>query len=357
MVWLKTLLYSTAFDKHQERQQTAYYGKFVIDDKTLYDVKPINRNLLSGRKLSHGVELAYRDRFRVDGSQVNSAIMTVSGTVPGLHYRFRGPFMAAGKIGLGGTAYRDVTMDDFRHIANFFMSWTPTSAPGELWVSIPVQGVRLNCIGDQELFGRPVFEHVTVASNDPIFNDHDTSDIADRIGLSLFTRRYFPNPKWARDADKKLYKDTSPYTNDPASILHLCCDPNAEYLPQTKGFGWGYVPSQWEKDVGSILIVRKDISPLSTLDIEALCNYCRDDIQPLFAKPDGEHAGSGSSNSDELLAMISRTSFSVKWRKLQDEKRKEGKDADVPFPYDLENTIPDFSPWPNARRFFTGSAP
>jgi hypothetical protein len=75
------------------------------------------------------------------------------------------------------------------------------------------------------MFNKPHFEVVEIPSTDPIFSKHDISDIAKRIGLPIFTGRCLPDPKWANDQDNKIFEHQSPFNNQDATFLHLCCDP------------------------------------------------------------------------------------------------------------------------------------
>ena len=80
------------------------------------------------------------------------------------------------------TACKDLDMNDFRHITKFFLSYNskPTSAT-QLSINIKIEGVKIICIGDQQIFDKPYFEALEVSSADLISFKHDTSDIAKRI--------------------------------------------------------------------------------------------------------------------------------------------------------------------------------
>jgi len=195
-------------------------------------------------------------------------------------------------------------------------------------------GVRINCIGDQEMYSKAHFEGVEIPSTDPIFSKHDTSDIAERIEFPILTRRCPPNPKWVHDQDNKIFKHESPFNNQDASFLHLCCDPEADFDLRTGIFGWGWVSKQWQNKVGSVIVVRQDKKPLSPLHLEALCKYCVDEIRPLLAHSIGEYAPEEPMEKDAVLAMICRPTFVICWYKLLDEKHKKGEDTSAPYPYD-----------------------
>lgn len=128
---------------------------------------------------------------------------------------------------------------DFRHIADFFLSYGYKPKPATQQTSdIKVKGVRINCIGDRKMFNKPYFEAVEVSSTDSIFSEHDTSDIAECIGLPIFTWRCPPNPTWANDQDNKIFEHRSPFNNQDATFLQVCCDPKAEFDLHTGIMGW-----------------------------------------------------------------------------------------------------------------------
>lgn len=70
--------------------------------------------------------------------------------------------------------------------------------------------------------------------------------------------------------------------------------------------------------------MRQDKKPLLPLHVEALCRHCRFDIPPLLAHSIGEYAPEKPMEKDAVLAMICRPTFVIHWRKLLEEKSKEG---------------------------------
>ncbi|KAL9607222.1 MAG: hypothetical protein Q9167_007844 [Letrouitia subvulpina] len=233
------------------------------------------------------------------------------------------------------TDCKDLDMNDFRHIADFFLSYnfTPTPATQQS-ISTKVKGVKINCLGDQKMFNSPCFEELEISSTDPIFFNHDTSDIANRIGLPIYTRRCPPNPRWANDQDNKIFGSDLPFKNQYATYLHLCCDPNAKFDPQSGVSSWGWVSKRWLNDVGTIIVVRQDKKPLSPLHVEALCKYCQYEINPLFSHSEETYALEESMSKDAVLAMICRPTFIIHWNKLLERKSKEGEDTSAPYPFD-----------------------
>lgn len=116
---------------------------------------------------------------------------------------------------------------------------------------------------------RPQFEQIELPTTDAIFTQHDTSDIADRIGISILTQRCPADSSWA-NRDRKMFGGTSPTQNQNAAFLHMCCDPSAELDIMTGSLGWGWCPMRWTKRVGSAIVVRKDRKPLLPMHMEAI---------------------------------------------------------------------------------------
>jgi hypothetical protein len=277
--------------------------------------------------------------FLSNGSKANNSVAAITATKPGQYHDWRGPIVAYGDVGLGinQPECKDLDMNDFRHITDFFLSYGYKPAPATPQsISTIVKGVKINCVGDEKMFNKPHFEAVKIPSTDPIFSEHYTSDSAERIGLPIFTRRCLPDPKWADDPDNKIFERQIPFNNQDATFLHLCCDPRADWDPRTGTLGWGWAPQPWQKGAGSVVVVRQDKKPLSPLHVEALCNYCRYEILPLLSHSTGEYAPEKPMGKDEVLAMICRPTFIIYWYKLRGEKDKKGEDTNVPYPYEIE---------------------
>ena len=87
----------------------------------------ILRNPRLDRALSDVIELTSRDAFLIDGSKPNQAVYASAsagciGSVPG---DWRGPIVVLRGQGLsiGPNTYTDVTLDDFRHLMDYFIRY------------------------------------------------------------------------------------------------------------------------------------------------------------------------------------------------------------------------------------------
>lgn len=92
---------------------------------------PIQYNAVLKRNLSDTIYVCYRDTFLIDGSTPNESIAAITSTKPRQTHAWRGPIVAYGKVGLGidPTTCRDLNMNDFRHVADYFLSYESEPAP------------------------------------------------------------------------------------------------------------------------------------------------------------------------------------------------------------------------------------
>ena len=271
--------------------------------------------------------------FFIDESKVNKSIVSITTTTADQKHDWRGPMIAYGKVGQGTdqNICRNFDMNEFRHIADYFFSYNINfTSVFQQSLDIKIKNVKINCIGDQKMFSKSHFEVIEIFSTDFIFCKHDISDTAKRVDFFIFTRRCFSNPRLANHSDSKLFD----FINENATFLHLCCDSKAGFDRHFEKMGWGWTSMQWQKNVGSTLVVRQNKKPLLPLHVKALCKYCRYEIRPLFGHSQGEYASEKSMKKDAVLVMICRPTFVIYWYKLLDEKQKAGEDTNALYPYD-----------------------
>jgi hypothetical protein len=91
---------------------------------------PIQYNQVLNRNLSDTICVSHRDTFLFDGSKPNKSIAAITATEPGQYHDWRGPIAAYGKRGLGIDPIhcRDLDMNDFRHVTDYFLSYGYTPA-------------------------------------------------------------------------------------------------------------------------------------------------------------------------------------------------------------------------------------
>jgi hypothetical protein len=69
-----------------------------------------------------------------------------------------------------------------------------------------------------KMLKRLQFEEIKLPLTDAIFTKHYTSDIANRIGIPILTRRYPLDPKWANSKDA-MFEGMSPCNNQDTTFL------------------------------------------------------------------------------------------------------------------------------------------
>ena len=295
---------------------------------------PMQYNGRLKKSLANTIFITYRDTFLIDGSRPNNSLASVLSTQPGEYHDWRGPIVAYAKRGpsFDPPACKDFDMVDFRHVTDYFLSYGNIAPEAEAKAEAGVErvkGVRINCLGDVKMLNRPHFEAVELPSTDPIFTTHATSDIADRIGLPILTRRCPLDPKWANSQDAMFEKE-SPTDNQDATFLHQCCDPRATSDLSLGSLGWGWCSIQWQNNVGSAIAVRKDRKPLHPIHMEALAGYCRNEVQPLMGHSLGEYYPEEPIGKDDVLKIICRPMFVIYWSKFLEER----KDYTTTSPYE-----------------------
>ncbi|PON28887.1 hypothetical protein TGAM01_v201995 [Trichoderma gamsii] len=177
-------------DEWDYRYQS-FETRSILGSDALTKMAPIQRNPRLKRNLLNTIYIGHRDTFLIDGSKPNRSVARATSTQPGQYHDWRGPIFAYGMTGLGidQQKCRDLDMDDFRHIFDYFLSYSYTPATA----AQTIKAVRINCLGDQKMCNKPAFESVEILSTDPIFDNHDMSGIAHRIGLPIFTHGLPPN--------------------------------------------------------------------------------------------------------------------------------------------------------------------
>jgi hypothetical protein len=102
----------------------------------------------------------------------------------------------------------------------------------------------------------------------------------------MFRRIPGSGQHWAR------YKpgQNIPYVNQPATFLHLGCDPNVTEGMEENKFSWDWAPMKWQNRVGSVIIARKDKKPLLPEHAEVLADFCQHHLARKFGEcVEGEH--------------------------------------------------------------------
>ncbi|KAI0199956.1 hypothetical protein F4808DRAFT_471157 [Astrocystis sublimbata] len=277
----------------------------LVKHAYIKDKLPLKEELLNP------ICVCFRGEFNEERSNRSIARITSMGF--GDHYTWQGCVVAYGSNRWGGR--EDLDMKDYRHVAEFFLSCDSRIAPQMVWSMSPkVKAVRVNCEGSQRYLNKPQFEQIELSSNHYIFEYNSTSDIADRIGIPIFTYRCYPIPSPSDDYDwhDNLY----------AEYLHLSCD------PESKGWGTAIDHEEFDGTYCSFIMVRQDKKPLSLCAAEALCKYCLFEVGPfleLSAEEDGHNdennvKRSGALSKEAILSLICRQTFFLYYLKIAREK-------------------------------------
>jgi hypothetical protein len=326
-IWLLCKWHEDDGDRYQLPKSETITGHDVPPQTV-----PVQYNRRLERRLLNTICFTYRDTFLIDGSRPNKSIAAITSTQPGKYHDWRGPVMAYAKDGdeLDPPACKDFDMADFRHAADYLLSYCYVPLLTQTHVQ-QVKGVRINCEGDIKMLNRPPFEEIELPITDSIFTEHDTSDIADRIGISILTRRCLPDPRWA-NGEHEIFKLSSPFNNQDATFLHRCLDTKAVSDPSKGSLGWGWCSQQWQNEVGSVVVIRKDKKPLLPLHMEALTTYCRKEALPIVSHSLGEYSSEEPVSKEHVLQLICRPMFIIFWYKFIEEKE----DLTSPSPYDVD---------------------
>jgi hypothetical protein len=348
LTWVECSWITSTYDDRYLKNVADY--KPLFRDELPWNMDIVQDDILRQELLTEAgcIRFFFRRRFTSDGSRSNRSIETVLQTVPRDYFDWRGPFLA---LGLGrpivsralDTEYRDMNMADFRHLADhliYFGTGTPqpviTWRPMNLWrlfhhspYTKSARGATINCLGDRQVLGKPQYEpaQITCKPTDEDIDQQFVSNLSVRLGLPIITQRCEPSLRWVGERPHYNFKGKSPYDNPAAASLHLGCDPEDP--------GWSLVSPKWQNQVGSVTAIRQDLKPLFPLHLEALCLYCRDEVQPLMAQSHGKYDPSQPFARDYVLQMISRPMFMIFWQKFVEQKRKEGRLVSGVSPYDI----------------------
>ena len=238
----------------------------------------IRRNHALARRLPYNLFLSYRENFLHDGSTHNMAIdKIIDPNSPHLH-AWRGPMIAYGTDAFDDVPFsqdpsysQDLGPSDLRIIAHklntyyFKYAISPTIEDIKEELS-SVVGVRINCDGDVEVEGRPRYEPMELPAYRSFF--HAATDVSKHIELPFVVQR-IPGSvaKWKKRPDTP--SGNTSWVNVAGTFLNIGCKPERA----DTGFNWGLAPPEWQNDVGSVVVMRKDKKPLLPIHVFALADY------------------------------------------------------------------------------------
>ena len=143
-----------------------------------------------------------------------------------------------------------------------------------------VQGVKINCLGDMTalsaVLGVGKFSEVKVPKEDLVYPSPVTS-ISQLVGLPLWARKCQSDNAWNSIEGSDIFQ------NQAATFLHMEADPKKEtWQADPSKSTWGWAPMIWQNNVGSVLVVRRNIEHVARHQVKALCHFCQFKMQLLF---------------------------------------------------------------------------
>ncbi|KAH6848436.1 hypothetical protein B0I37DRAFT_391940 [Chaetomium sp. MPI-CAGE-AT-0009] len=181
--------------------------------------------------------------------------------------------------------YEDITLADFRHTLDYFLSYgtTDRKQSGNFSQGRPptaIRGVMISCYGERKLHGSERFVAV------------ECFPISRRLGVLLRLWKY---------------PDIETWIDIPGWNRTICAESNqdAAFLmmeTDTKGSHWGFAPLYWNTDLGNVLVIREDEKDFSVNDLGAICRFVRKRLLPMFE--DAAGFGNVERTKQEVLEFI-----------------------------------------------------
>ncbi|CAM6111460.1 unnamed protein product [Calypogeia fissa] len=277
-------------------------------------------NIFRNRKLENTFAIAHRDAFLKDGSLPNQSINKAT---RGEHaHSWAGPIVAFLILGLDRfwdpRAYCDLTLDDFRHTVDFFVTYHNDYYTNYNLKGVgKVQGVRISCIEDQPMLGADKYIPVPVEDCHEVLREEKPVAFSKLNELPIFMRKCPPDQAWMKHP-------RAFYPNAAATWLHLVVDREHRYF--------GAIPSPWDTRVGNVLAVRVDRKALSPHHMEALCHFGQFTWQPWIQNV--SPAGIPQSTRDEIIQQITKAKFKEFFRDYK-AKQTDPSWTTTPCPYDI----------------------
>ncbi|KAG4438114.1 hypothetical protein IFR05_006394 [Cadophora sp. M221] len=283
----------------------------------------IAKNEVRGYTLDHTVVLYARDNWLNDGSKPNQAALSLTdwelpydwrGNILMMNYKGlvgknissqanSGEPIVLSAIQIGGEMepyqdFQDVTLGDFRiavdylGIMNKLMGDDAAKEKNR-----KVKGVLIRCEGDIGINKKKTgkwerYSKVEVPKDHTIWDSQPTG--ASKImGFPLLVQKQPHNPAWKPN-------DHTRFDNQPATFLNLTVDPKISNL-------WGFAPPEWQSEVGSVLLVRKDQKDLSREQAWAMAEFMQFKVSDSFE--DAMESGEERQRRAAVLKMLNWKQF------------------------------------------------
>jgi hypothetical protein len=186
--------------------------------------------------------------------------------------------MATPRQALDEPQYRDITLQDFRFIIDYFRYGDDCPRPlqvqsphNKLAISNRVLGVRIKCEVEQLRSGNPnKYVSVRIPRDHYIFNDKPT-EISRTIGLPLLMNQSSPqfiNKSKLEVAELEIESEGSLFFNHEAQSLRRITDLDDNT--------WGLVPKYFGRPerIGSVLVARADGRDINPKQVAMIVTFC-----------------------------------------------------------------------------------
>jgi hypothetical protein len=267
----------------------------------------------SSQKEGYCIELVIRETFLIDGSKLNRSIMESVKTSGTVHHRWSGPIVAMRQ--LPTEFYEDITLADFRHIINYFVTYNSTEVREIINPQAPrttprtIRGVKICCYGEIKLHGTEPYVPIEVPYVHPICGVYESavSPISKILGRRLRLWKFRDIETWLDPPgwDANLCADSNP----DAAFLMMGADPKKD--------DWGWAPLYWNTEIGNVLVIYDDKTDLLVEELRLMCYFVRRKLQPMFE--DAMGMGLISRTKEEVLKFITRENME-KFKEAEDSK-------------------------------------
>jgi hypothetical protein len=254
-------------------------GLYLTDDASLarnFARERIQKTpRLDRRTLMDTIEVLYREDVMLDAAtRPNKSIDRCLGPRLYRPQAWRGPVVVMRKRGLDlePKVYEDVSLVEYRHVLDFFATYGYSTLDRES--NRPtrdrVQGVKVNCVGEQITKRTEVFSQVEVPAQSLErwgYTIGEVSPISKIIGIAI---RAWKCETIGDQEDANQYN----LDNVPATLIFINPD------PKSNEFGWA--PEHWQMGLGNVLLVREDGEDLDVKLAQTFCRWCEKRLFPEF---------------------------------------------------------------------------
>ncbi|KAK6537605.1 hypothetical protein TWF694_011785 [Orbilia ellipsospora] len=290
-----------------------------------------NRRLGAGmshwapRKEGFAILIKFRDAFSKDGSPLNQSILASVRAMGSPPHKWCGPLVAIRNN--ADETYADITLTDFRHIIDHFMSYnlknTRDVPPNPLDHAVAsIRGVKICCYGEQKLHGSEEYVSVEVPKSHlaRVGVGVEMSPISNLLGLKLNLWKYddleswFDVPGWD--------ENHGPDGNPNAAFMMIETDSKSEM--------WGWAGFYWDSGLGNVLVVREDGKDLDVEEVRMMSYFSRFVVSPMIedaklcgaeiTEEEVKRYGFVKRTKEEVMGFITRENMIKEWGKKKNKR-------------------------------------